>query len=217
MNQENPTVLRSPLLSDSVQETFLARQEFRGPRVIRQLHGQTQTRSFLFHSSPILRVPFSAELYMTFRRCPWCNGYRRRKWTRRHEFKSCPVCLRNLLGLKLCIQPLTFFSIGLFVRVPPLVYSKNGPEYLLFGEFSAVEVGFLILLRFSILIFFFHLYLIESAPSQPQVLVVFLFSQCSFAFLILLFYTFRYFSFTIFYYLHSTFFGAKFHPYILAV
>ena len=22
------------------------------------------------------------------RRCLWCNGYRRRKWTRRHEFKS---------------------------------------------------------------------------------------------------------------------------------
>ena len=22
------------------------------------------------------------------RKCPWCNGYRRRKWTRRHEFKS---------------------------------------------------------------------------------------------------------------------------------
>ena len=21
-------------------------------------------------------------------RCPWCNGYRRREWTRRHEFKS---------------------------------------------------------------------------------------------------------------------------------
>ena len=21
-------------------------------------------------------------------RCPWCNGYRRRKWIRRHEFKS---------------------------------------------------------------------------------------------------------------------------------
>ena len=20
--------------------------------------------------------------------CPWCNGYRHRKWTRRHEFKS---------------------------------------------------------------------------------------------------------------------------------
>ena len=23
-----------------------------------------------------------------FGRCPWCNGYRRRKWTRWHEFKS---------------------------------------------------------------------------------------------------------------------------------
>ena len=23
-----------------------------------------------------------------WRRCPWCNGYRRRKWTQRHEFKS---------------------------------------------------------------------------------------------------------------------------------
>ena len=21
-------------------------------------------------------------------RCPWCNGYRGRKWTRRYEFKS---------------------------------------------------------------------------------------------------------------------------------
>ena len=24
----------------------------------------------------------------SLRRCPWCNGYRRRKWTRRHEFTS---------------------------------------------------------------------------------------------------------------------------------
>ena len=23
-----------------------------------------------------------------YTRCPWCNGYRRRKWTQRHEFKS---------------------------------------------------------------------------------------------------------------------------------
>ena len=23
-----------------------------------------------------------------YRRCPWCNGYCRRKWTRRYEFKS---------------------------------------------------------------------------------------------------------------------------------
>ena len=26
--------------------------------------------------------------YLQTWRCPWCNGYRRRKWTRRDEFKS---------------------------------------------------------------------------------------------------------------------------------
>ena len=35
------------------------------------------------------------------RRCPWCNGYRRRNWTRRHEFKSWTDCIShntNTLG-----------------------------------------------------------------------------------------------------------------------
>ena len=27
-------------------------------------------------------------LWRWFWRCPWCNGYRRRKWTRWHEFNS---------------------------------------------------------------------------------------------------------------------------------
>ena len=34
-------------------------------------------------------------------RCPWCNGYRRRNWTRRHEFKSWTDCIShstNTLG-----------------------------------------------------------------------------------------------------------------------
>ena len=31
-----------------------------------------------------LRELFNMSLW----RCPWCNGYCRRKWTRRHEFKS---------------------------------------------------------------------------------------------------------------------------------
>ena len=33
---------------------------------------------------------FSDASYITqiWWRCPWCNGYRCRKWTRRHEFKS---------------------------------------------------------------------------------------------------------------------------------
>ena len=56
-----PTVFRGPLLSDSVLETFLASQEFSGPRVIRQLL-----------SPPILRAPLiinchlSVDLYITF-------------------------------------------------------------------------------------------------------------------------------------------------------
>ena len=34
-------------------------------------------------------------------KCPWCNGYRRRMWTRRHEFKSWTDCIShstNTLG-----------------------------------------------------------------------------------------------------------------------
>ena len=35
------------------------------------------------------------------RRCPWCNGYRHRNWTRRHEFKWWTDCIShstNTLG-----------------------------------------------------------------------------------------------------------------------
>ena len=28
-------------------------------------------------------------------RCPWCNGYRHRNWTRRHEFKSWTDCISH--------------------------------------------------------------------------------------------------------------------------
>ena len=35
-------------------------------------------------------------------RCPWCNGYRRRKWTRRHEFKP----WRRLIAFHIALIPL---------------------------------------------------------------------------------------------------------------
>ena len=41
------------------------------------------------HQQQSLILSPSCSLGLFFlRRCPWCNGYRRRNWTRRHEFKS---------------------------------------------------------------------------------------------------------------------------------
>ena len=43
-------------------------------------------------------------------RCPWCNGYRRRKWTRRHEFKS----WTRLIAFHIALIPLQKVWIQLF-------------------------------------------------------------------------------------------------------
>ena len=43
-------------------------------------------------------------------RCPWCNGYRRRKWTRRHEFKS----WTRLISFHIALIPLGKVWIQLF-------------------------------------------------------------------------------------------------------
>ena len=50
-------------------------------------------------------------------RCPWCNGYRRRMWTRRHEFKS----WTNLITFHIALIPLgkvwlQIFSLQLWVN-----------------------------------------------------------------------------------------------------
>ena len=45
-------------------------------------------------------------------RCPWCNGYCRRKWTRRHEFKS----LTRLIAFHIALIPLRKVWIQLFSR-----------------------------------------------------------------------------------------------------
>ena len=43
-------------------------------------------------------------------RCPWCNGYRHRKWTRRREFKSWP----RLIAFHIALIPLGKVWIQLF-------------------------------------------------------------------------------------------------------
>ena len=52
--------------------------------------------------SPSTKVANFTYLYIIIIwRCPWCNGNRRRKWTRRHEFKDKTDCIShstNILG-----------------------------------------------------------------------------------------------------------------------
>ena len=43
-------------------------------------------------------------------RCPWCSRYRRRKWTRRHEFKS----YTRLIAFHIALIPLGKVWIQLF-------------------------------------------------------------------------------------------------------
>ena len=52
---------------------------------------------------------FVSQLH-TYWRCPWCNGYRRRKWTRRHEFKS----WTRLIAFHIALIPLRKVWIQLF-------------------------------------------------------------------------------------------------------
>ena len=52
--------------------------------LIWMLHHILKNRSHRF----ILQYYHNSHCKWLLCRCPWCNGYRRRKWTRRHEFKS---------------------------------------------------------------------------------------------------------------------------------
>ena len=58
----------------------------------------------MFYSFP------SLYLLSVMWRCPWCNGYRRRKWTRRHEFKS----WTRLIAFHIALIPLGKVWIQLF-------------------------------------------------------------------------------------------------------
>ena len=49
-------------------------------------------------------------MIMILRRCPWCNGYCRRKWTWRHEFKS----RTRLIAFHIALIPLGKVWIQLF-------------------------------------------------------------------------------------------------------
>ena len=50
------------------------------------------------------------DLFMTIRRCPWCNGYCHRIWTRRYEFNS----WTRLIAFHIALIPLGKVWIQLF-------------------------------------------------------------------------------------------------------
>ena len=50
------------------------------------------------------------KIFVLDRRCPWCNGYRHRKWTQRHEFKS----WTRLIAFHIALIPLGKVWIQLF-------------------------------------------------------------------------------------------------------
>ena len=54
-------------------------------------------------------LPWPSETMMQ-RRCPWCGGYRRRNWTRQHEFKS----WTRLIAFHIALIPLGKVWIQLF-------------------------------------------------------------------------------------------------------
>ena len=69
----------------------------------------------LFYYYPIQYLKNIIRLYC--KDCPWCNGYRRRKWTRRHEFKS----WTRLIAFHIALIPLgkvwiQVFSLQLWVN-----------------------------------------------------------------------------------------------------
>ena len=82
---------------------------------------------------PIVFIIFHTDIHTYIYIHPWCNGYHRRKWTRRSGFKSWTSL--NILG-KVCIQ---LFFLLLWVKsqgrlaslalVWPPIYEKENSEF----------------------------------------------------------------------------------------
>ena len=64
-------------------------------------------------------------------RCPWCNGYRRRKWTRRQVFKS----WTRLIAFHIALIPLGKVWIQLF----SLQLWVGRTRFLRLGEATSLE------------------------------------------------------------------------------
>ena len=83
------------------------------PKTLNDKNHQTPSQKFrqlIKRRNIIFFLTERMALNNTIGRCPCCNGYRRRKWTRRHEFKS----RTRLIALHIALIPLGKVWIQLF-------------------------------------------------------------------------------------------------------
>ena len=82
--------------------------------VLKKSRKQNPTKQLMYRHLPLISKTIQAKRTNhaghNLRRCPWCNGYRPRKWTRRHEFKSWP----RLIAFHIALIPLGKVWIQLF-------------------------------------------------------------------------------------------------------
>ena len=74
------------------------------------LRENRQITSSLIWTQITLFIPRTILLDRSSKMCPWCNGYRPRKWTRQHEFKS----WTKLIAFHIALIPLRKVWIQLF-------------------------------------------------------------------------------------------------------
>ena len=64
-------------------------------------------------STSFREPPYSVEISPLWWRCPWCNGYRRRIWTRQYEFKS----WTRLMAFHIALIPSEFKPVKLHLKI----------------------------------------------------------------------------------------------------
>ena len=101
--------------SNTSQERRLRSDLIKSIKIINGIFNKSRHFFKFLHKSEIYsQCRFKKVAYLsackTHGRCPWCNGYRRRKWTRRHEFKP----WTRLMAFHIALIPLGKVWIQLF-------------------------------------------------------------------------------------------------------
>ena len=99
-------------------------------------HAHTDTHTHTHTHIYIIIIIKSRWLHRINRRCPWCNGYRSRKWTQRHEFKS----WTRLIAFHIALIPLGKVWIQL-ISLPPYGSIVGQTRFFSLGEATSLGEG----------------------------------------------------------------------------